>query len=97
MERFMSDMASGNLSGRLILRKGDELLELADGINRLSQSMKTTMINEREGLNRLEKELENLKTMAVSKHPDISAINNLVSRMDSEIISLRKEIDRFKV
>jgi len=97
MERFMDDMASGNFTGKLILRKGDELLTLAEGINRLTESMKTTLINEKTGLTRLEKELANLKTMAVSKNSDISAINNLANRMDSEIISLRKEIDRFKV
>ncbi|MCX5680524.1 MAG: hypothetical protein NTZ95_07805 [Candidatus Omnitrophica bacterium] len=97
MERFMNDMASGNFTGKLVLRKGDELLMLADGINRLMESIKTTMINEKSGLERLEKELSNLKVMAISKHPDINAISDLASRMDSEIISLRKEIDRFKV
>ena len=97
MEHFMDDMASGNLSGKLVLRKGDELLMLADGINRLTESMKTTMINQKTGLDRLEKELINLNGMAVSKNPDISAISDLAGRMDSEIISLRKEIDRFKV
>ncbi len=97
MEHFMDDMASGNLTGKLVLRKGDELLMLADGINRLTESMKTTMINQKTGLDRLEKELANLNSMATSKHPDTSAIGDLASRMDSEIIGLRKEIDRFKV
>lgn len=97
MERYMNDMASGNLAEKLVLRKGDELLMLADGINRLTESIKTTMINEKAGLDRLEKELDNLKIMAVSKHPDIKMVSDLASRMDSEIISLRKEIDRFKV
>ena len=97
MERFMNDMASGNLAGKLILRKGDELLMLAEGINRLTESMKTTMINEKLGLDKLEKQLTDLKIMAIAKHPDINAIGDLASRMDSEIISLRKEIDRFKV
>lgn len=97
MERFMDDMASGNLSDKLVLRKGDELLMLADGINRLTESMKTTMINQKTGLDRLEKELVNLNSMAVSKNPNISSISGLAARMDSEIISLRKEIDRFKV
>lgn len=97
MEHYMNDMASGNLAGKLVLRKGDELIMLADGINRLTESIKTTMINEKSGLERLEKELENLKIMAVSKHPDIKLVSDLASRMDSEIVALRKEIDRFKV
>ena len=97
MERFMSDMASGNFTGKLVLREGDELLMLADGINRLTESMKTTMINEKSGLEKVEKELANLKVMATSKHPDINAINDLAGRMDLELLSLRKELDRFKV
>ena len=97
MERFMNNMATGNLTGKLVLRKGDELLTLAEGINRLTESMKTTIINQNTGLDRLEKELSNLNSIAVSKHPDIGAISDLANRMDSEILSLRKEIDRFKV
>lgn len=97
MEHYMNDMASGNLAGKLVLRKGDELIMLADGINRLTESIKTTMINEKAGLERLEKELDSLKIMAVSKHPDIKLVSDLASRMDSEIVALRKEIDRFKV
>ena len=97
MERFMGDMASGNFTGKLVLRKGDELFMLADAINRLTESIKTTMINEKSGLNRLENELANLKSMAVSSRPYIDVINDLANRMHAEIISLGKEIDRFKV
>lgn len=97
MERFMNDMAGGNLADKLVLREGDELLMLADGINRLTESIRTIMINEKSGLEKVEKELANLKVMATSKHPDISAINDLAGRMDIELLSLRKELDRFKL
>lgn len=97
MERFMDDMGSGNMSSRLILRKGDELMELAEGINRLSESMKTTIINETTGIDRLERELANLKSMLTAKHPDTDSISSIVRKMEAEITDLRKEVSRFKV
>jgi len=96
MERFMDDIGSGNLTGKLVLRKGDELLVLADGINRLTESIKTTIINQNTALDRLEKELSNMHSIAGSKHPAPGVIDDVASRMDSEILNLRKEISRFK-
>lgn len=97
MERFMQDMAAGNLFSKLILRKGDELMKLSDGINRLSESMKTTILNERAAIGSLEAELGSLKGMVSSKHPDPDAINKAMRKVESEISELRKEVNRFKV
>jgi methyl-accepting chemotaxis protein len=93
----MQDMAAGNLFSKLILRKGDELMKLSDGINRLSESMKTTILNERAAIGRLEAELGSLKGMVSSKHPDPDAINKAMRKVESEISELRKEVNRFKV
>jgi len=97
MERYVNEMATGNLQTRLVLRKGDELLSLAEGINSLSESLKTTFINENTNLARISKELEILRSLASSKHLDISSINSSADRLDMEIIALKREIERFKV
>ena len=97
MERYVNEMATGNLQTRLILRKGDELLSLAEGINSLSESLKTTFINENANLARISKELEILRSLASSKHLDTSSINSSADRLDMEIIALKREIERFKV
>ena len=97
MERYINEMAMGNLQTRLILRKGDELMNLAEGINGLSEILKTTFINENTNLARISKELEILRSLMSSKHPDPSDINSSVDRLDMEIIALRREVERFKV
>lgn len=97
MERYVNEMATGNLHSRLVLRKGDELLNLAEGINSLSESLKTTFINENTNLARISKELEILRSLSSSKHADPSAINSSADRLDMEIVALKREIERFKV
>jgi len=97
MERHVNEMATGNLKTRLVLRKGDELLSLAEGINSLSESLKTTFINENTNISRISKELEILRSLASSKHPDTSSINSSADKLDMEIIALKREIERFKV
>jgi signal transduction histidine kinase len=96
MERFMDDMAAGNLSSRLVLRKGDELTKLADGINHISDTFKAAIINERSSLERLEKALHDLRTLTSAKHPDPAAIDNLVSKINSDMLDLRNEVDKFR-
>lgn len=97
MERYIGEMAMGNLQTRLILRKGDELMNLAEGINSLSESIRTTFINENTSLARISKELEILRSFASSKHPDFPSINSSADRLDMEIVALKREVERFKV
>lgn len=86
MEKFLFDMAQGNLSNRIVLRKGDELLTLADGINNLSESMKTTVLAQKARLNKIRSEAENLRKAGAN-----------TGELSKEVDELNKELDKFKV
>ncbi|MCM8790383.1 MAG: methyl-accepting chemotaxis protein [Candidatus Omnitrophica bacterium] len=97
MERFLEDMAGGNLTSRLSLRKGDELGSIADKINLLSDSMKQTIGRQKASLTKVLIELENLKKLADSKPADISQFDNNIDRLQKEIKDLAHELDWYKV
>ena len=87
MEKFLANMAAGDLSSRIFLRQGDELIMLADSINKLADSLESTVRNQKAQLGTISKELDQLKR---SKPQEIA-------KLEGEISSLIKELERFKV
>ena len=89
IERFMNDMASGDFSSRIVLRKGDELVGLANGINSLCDSVKVSMTDQRA---RLTKILDDAVALREKTQDPIGS-----ERLENEIIEVLKEIDKYKV
>ncbi len=89
MEKFMSDMASGDFSARIVLRKGDELMSLADGVNSVCESIKLSVTDQRE---RLTKILDDAIALRDKPQGPLGW-----ERLESEIIELLKEMDKYKV
>ena len=52
IEKYLGSMAAGDFSVPLTLRKHDELLSLADGINAVAESVKSSVKREKEHLTR---------------------------------------------
>jgi methyl-accepting chemotaxis protein len=96
IEKYLNGMANGDISMPLTLRKNDELTSLADGINRLAESMKTTIRNEKEHLSRLSTELDNLRRMAHSKSSDHAAIERAVNKLTDGLNKATAELDKYK-
>jgi methyl-accepting chemotaxis protein len=97
IEKFLTAMAAGDLSQPLTLRKNDELLSLADGINRLSDSMKAIIKRERDHLAGSAVSLDAVRRAAASKHPDHAALENAVENLALDIDKARAELEKFKV
>lgn len=97
IEKFLATMVTGDLTARITLRKGDELVSLADSINRLVDSLglslaagKTHMESALNELNSLRNEISSLS----GKHPELVKVLN---RLDDEIRLIGKELDKYKV
>jgi len=97
MEKFLDGIASGNLSSYITLRTKDELISLADGINRVVDSSRGRIGKQKEVLSRVLVELEGLKKGAESKTADISSTRDAISKMEKEIASLRDELEKYKL
>lgn len=95
MENLIGRLAAGDLTGgKLVLRQGDELVALADKMNNLSESLRSTIIEHKSRLSRVSKELEDLKKVASGKAP---GINDIFKGLDKEVQGLRDEFDKYKV
>ena len=88
MEKFLNGMIAGDFTSRLTLRKGDELTGLADNMNQLSDTLKSSLSNQRLRLNKVLNETAALR----NKLQDASAAN----RLESEVLELLKDLDKYK-
>jgi methyl-accepting chemotaxis protein len=97
MERFLDNMAAGDFSSRIVLRLGDELMTLADAMNRLGDSLKSNVTDERARLDKISAELENIRAFLADNPTAASGIISSIQRLDTELTGLKKDVDRFKV
>jgi len=97
MEKFLANMAAGDITSRLVLRSKDEMIRLADGINLVVDSLRVKVGGERERLKRASMGLARLKTAADAKPADIPSIKDSINKLEDEISNLNKELDKYKL
>lgn len=97
IEKFLNAMASGELSEQLTLRKNDELISLADGINRVAESVKATIRQEREYLSKAGVSLDSIRRSAQSKTIDQRTLENTVEKISDELSKANTELNKYKV
>ena len=97
IDKFLGDMATGNLSSRIVLRKGDELMSVADKINILNDSLKVTMGSQKSTMVKVVTELSELKKMIHSKSSDISLLDKNIERLQGEIRDLEAQFAKYKI
>ncbi|MDP2913017.1 MAG: methyl-accepting chemotaxis protein [Candidatus Omnitrophota bacterium] len=93
IEQVLGSMASGDLTAHIVLRKGDELTGLADHINTLTDSIKSAVRIEKERLNAISNEMNELRRLAAS----IPYANNAINRVDKKLNDLEKELNKYKI
>jgi len=97
MEKYMTSIAQGDFSQRIVLRRNDELIKLADAINTMVDSLSTTITGEQALLAKVNKELNALKDDVEKASPDHAKIRQSFARLNSEIIELSKALDKYKL
>jgi len=97
IERFLDAMATGDLSVPLILRSNDEFVSLANGINKVMSTMKTSVKAEREKLANLSVSIDNLKKLAQSHPVNSSAISQALGKISDEVSILKVEVAKYKI
>ena len=97
MEVFLKNMATGDFTSRLILRKGDELMSVAEGINDLGESLKSSLHNQKTQMDKVVLELESLKGLVRGKSQDASKFSSAVDRLEDELRSLITQLGKYKL
>jgi methyl-accepting chemotaxis protein len=97
MEKHLGELASGNFSSHLVLRQGDELVSMADKLNNLSDTLRVAVLTQKSSLDKITTELEMLKTIANCKPGETPKIDSNLSRLHSEVHSLTRELEKYKL
>jgi len=97
IESFLGDMTAGNLASRIVLRKGDELMSVADKINTLSISLKTTMTDQKLAIERISAGLEDIKKGVDSKQCDPLMLDGKIENLRNEIKTLGSQLAKYKI
>ncbi len=97
IEKFLGSMADGDLSMPLTLRRNDELMSLASGINMVNDSIKLTMKKERAAIVTISTSMENLRRLATAKPVNSTALDQALDKLNEEVSVLRGEVEKYKI
>lgn len=97
IEKFLNAMSSGILSEKLTLRKKDELVSLANGINLVSDAVKASIRQEREHLEKSTALINALKKVASSKSIDHGALENTIEKLGDEVSKASSVLSKYKI
>lgn len=97
IEGFLGSMSAGNLAQRITLRKGDELISIADKINVLADSLRGTIGSQKASMEKIISELGELEKKVNSKPVDLSALNTNFERLKNEAKDLEAQLGRYKI
>ncbi len=97
-EKSAKVIAEGDLSLRIRLRKGDELQELADAFNQMTESLESMVFNDRRVLKRLEVVLKTLKEKLTTKKAwSEEDKKHLLNEIENALEALDKVSSSFKL
>ena len=97
IEKFLENMANGDYSSMLTLRKNDELIPLANGINRFIETIKGTIKEERSELEQVFVSLDSLRRVVDAEPVDRSVLIDAVDKLSEELIKVNKELEKYKI
>ncbi len=97
IDKFLDDMVLGNLVSRIVLRKGDELMSVADKINILNDSLRATIGNQKSGMTKIAAELGQLKNMIDTKSGDITLLDRNIESLQGEVKDLEAQLVKYKI
>ncbi len=89
LENILLDMARGNITEDIRLRKGDELKSLADAINKVTARLRTDKSQAIQKLGNLQQDLSKLREELNRVQPDAVRAKQLMSNLQDSIDSLR--------
>ena len=97
IEKFLGSVADGDLSIPLTLRKNDELVNLANGINSVIDSIKITVKREKSAIDNISKSMEDLRRLATSQPVNNAALDLALDKLNEEISVVRSEVGKYKI
>ena len=85
IEKDMSEIARGNLALRIKLRRGDELQDIADAINAMTENLGKDMALNKKASTKILKGLDELKDLISSSSSDRTKIELVIGELQKTI------------
>lgn len=96
IEKTIYDMAKGNLMLRVRLRKGDELGDLADIINAMTENLDSSMKSNKATVLKIKKDLDELKNVSQARGFDLNALESSINHIQLQIQELDSSLNKWK-
>ena len=97
IEKTLEEIAKGNLGLKIRLREGDELVDLADMINGMTERFNNTIVSDRDILIKIEKDLEEIKKLSSSQPCDCAKIESLIRAIQEKSKELSASFDKWTI
>jgi len=95
IEKTIYEIAKGNLGLKISLRKGDELWDLADTINSMTENFNNSIGSNKEDLLRIQKDMDEIKK-AISTQPcDPQKITSSIDNLQAKVKVLVSSLDKW--
>jgi len=94
-ERMAKDIAGGDLTIRVKLRKGDDLLDLSGDLNQMADNLESLLINLDEEYKKLSSYVAELRKELESRNISEHTIIEIAKKIDEDKDDIRKTLDRY--
>lgn len=95
--KSLDEISHGNLALRIRLRKGDELVDIADKINAVTENFSATLSTDKDIMAKLKGELTQLKACLPGGIPERTRLDSLTAEMESNINGLEAALKKWNV
>ena len=84
ISKTLEEITKGNLGLKIKLREGDELVDLADMINNLTDNLNKTMIADKDMAIKIEKDLEEIKKLVSNQPCDCAKVGSIINAIQEK-------------
>ncbi len=84
ISKTLEEITKGNLGLKIKLREGDELVDLADMINNLTDNINKTITSDKDIAIKIEKDLEEIKKLISGQPCDCAKVSSLINSIQEK-------------
>lgn len=84
ISKTLEEITKGNLGLKIKLREGDELVDLADMINNLTDNINKTITSDKDIAIKIEKDLEEIKKLISGQPCDCAKVGSLINSIQEK-------------
>lgn len=95
IEKSINEIAKGNLELRISLRRGDELQDLAEMINVMTERFRNTITLSKEADAQIQKELDDIRKAIASEPCDRAKIKSSIATLQSKLSNMASSLNQW--